>query len=63
MFCGHIHKYRFIEPNDPIYGCNFPIVCAPNRSRMDVEVSTERIKYSITNAEGEIINKEIIIKK
>lgn len=63
MFCGHIHKYRFSEPNDPTYGCNFPIVCAPNRSRMDVEVSKERIKYSITNAEGEIINKEIIIKK
>lgn len=63
MFCGHIHKYRFSEPNDPVYGCTFPVICAPNRSRTDVEISKEKILYTITNAEGEIINNEINIKK
>lgn len=62
MFCGHIHKYRFSEANDPEYGCNFPIVCLPNRVRADVEVSKEKIIYSITNAEGNITNNEILIK-
>ena len=63
MFCGHIHKYRFSEANDPTYGCNFPIVCLPNRVRADIEVSKERVSYSITNANGEIINNEILIRR
>ena len=62
MFCGHIHKYRFSEANDPVYGCNFPIVCFPNRSRADIEVSKERITYTLTNAKGEITNNEIPVK-
>ena len=63
MFCGHIHKYRFNEANDPTYGCNFPIVCLPNRVRADIEVSKERVSYSITNANGEITNKEILLRR
>lgn len=63
MFCGHIHKYRFSEANDPTYGCNFPIVCIPNRVRADIEVSKERVSYSITNANGEITNNEILIRR
>lgn len=63
MFCGHIHKYRFSEANDPTYGCNFPIVCLPNRVRADIEVSKESISYSITNANGEITNNEILIRR
>ena len=56
MFCGHIHKYRFSEANDPTYGCNFPIVCLPNRVRADIEVSKEKIAYTITTAEGNTTN-------
>ncbi len=63
MFCGHIHKYRFSEANDPTYGCNFPIVCLPNRVRADIEVSKERVSYSITNVNGEITNNEILIRR
>lgn len=63
MFCGHIHKYRFSEANDPTYGCNFPIVCLPNRVRADIEVSKESISYSITNANGEITNNEILLRR
>ena len=63
MFCGHIHKYRFSEANDPTYGCNFPIVCLPNRVRADIEVSKEKISYSITNANGEITNNKILIRR
>lgn len=63
MFCGHIHKYRFSEANDPTYGCNFPIVCLPNRVRADIEVSKERVNYSITNVNGEITNNEILIRR
>lgn len=62
MFCGHIHKYRFSEANDPTYGCNFPIVCLPNRVRADIEVSKEKIAYTITTAEGNTTNNEILIK-
>lgn len=62
MFCAHIHKYRFSEAGDPIYGCNFPVICNPNRTRMDVEVTKEKIAYAITNAEGKIITNEISIK-
>lgn len=63
MFCGHIHKYRFSEANDPTYGCNFPIVCLPNRVRADIEVSKERVSYTITNVNGEITNNEILIRR
>ena len=63
MFCGHIHKYRFSEANDPTYGCNFPIICLPNRVRADIEVSKERVSYSITNTNGEITNNEILIRR
>lgn len=64
MFCAHIHKYRFSEAGDPIYGCNFPIVCNPNRTRMDVEVTKEKIAYTITYADAEkkIITNAISIK-
>jgi predicted phosphohydrolase len=62
MFCGHIHKYRFSEANAPTYGCNFPIVCLPNRVRADIEVSKEKIAYTITTAEGNTTNNEILIK-
>ena len=62
MFCGHIHKYSFSEANDPTYGCNFPIVCLPNRVRADIEVSKEKIAYTITTAEGNTTNNEILIK-
>ena len=62
MFCGHIHKFRFSEANDPTYGCNFPIVCLPNRVRADIEVSKEKIAYTITTAEGNTTNNEILIK-
>jgi predicted phosphohydrolase len=63
MFCGHIHKYQFSEPNDPLTKCNFPVVCNPNRARMDVEVTAEKITYNIVNSEGKkIINNELLIK-
>ena len=62
MFCGHIHKYRFSEPNDPTYGTNFPVICLPNRARTDVEVTKEKIAYTITNTEGVITNNEIQIE-
>ena len=62
MFCGHIHKYRFSEAGDSLYGCNFPIVCNPNRTRMDINVSNDKISYKITNAEAKEITNEISIK-
>ena len=63
MFCGHIHKYRFSEANDPIYGSNFPIICNPNRTRMDVDVNRNKITYTITDAENkQIVTNEILIK-
>ena len=63
MFCGHIHKYRFSEANDPVYGSNFPIICNPNRTRMDVDVNRDKITYTITNAENkQIVTNEILIK-
>ena len=62
MFCAHIHKYRFSEAGDKYTGCNFPVICNPNRARMDVEVSKEKIVYSITNTDGVITNNEITVK-
>ena len=62
MLCGHIHEYRFSEAGDAICGSNFPIVCNPNRARMDVEVGTDKIVYKITNANAEEITNEISIK-
>ena len=62
MLCGHIHEYRFSEAGDAICGSNFPIVCNPNRARMDVEVGIDKIAYKITNANAEEITNEISIK-
>ena len=64
MICGHIHKYRLIEAGDANTKCNFPIICNPNRTRMDVTVSAEKITYSITNGEGNTVqSNEILINK
>lgn len=64
MFCGHIHKYRFTEPGEQFSGCNFPVVCNPNRSRMDIEITKEKIVYSIIDAENkEIVTNEISLKQ
>ncbi|MBQ9138879.1 MAG: metallophosphoesterase [Alistipes sp.] len=63
MICAHIHKYRFTEAGDSASCCNFPVICNPNRSRMDVEVTKDKICYKIVDAEGkEIATNEIIIK-
>ena len=62
MFCAHIHKYRFSEAEDKSSGCNFPVVCNPNRTRMDVVVSSDKIEYKITDSEGKEITNEISIK-
>ena len=63
MFCAHIHKYRFSEAGDPTYGCNFPVICNPNRTRMDVEVDSCAISYRIIDKENkEIVTNKILIK-
>lgn len=61
MFCGHIHKYQFCEAGNPLRGCNFPVVCNPNRTRMDVVVSREKIVYTISNAEKVVAEKELTV--
>lgn len=62
MFCAHIHKYSFSEAGDKSSGCNFPVVCNSNRTRMDVVVSSDKIEYKITDSEGKEITNEISIK-
>lgn len=60
MICGHIHAYRFEDKGT--HGRNFPVICNPNRCRMDVEASVGNIGISIFDKTGAKI-KELSIKK
>lgn len=63
MFCAHIHKYSLLEAGDTLTECNFPIICNPNRCRMEVDINPQRVAYKIVDKElKEIISNEIILK-
>lgn len=49
MLCGHIHKYRYDKPGTT--SANFPVICNPNRKRMDAVVTADNIKFEFLDEE------------
>lgn len=50
MLSGHIHRYSFSDKGEN--GCDFPVLCNPNLTRMDVTADASRIDVRIYDAAG-----------
>lgn len=50
MLSAHIHRYRFSEKGQN--GCEFPVLCNPNQTRMDVKADAHTIDVRIYDAAG-----------
>ncbi len=55
MLSAHIHRYRFEEKGSN--GCDFPMICNPNLTRMDVTADGKQIDVKIYNATGAIVHQ------
>lgn len=60
MFCGHIHKWRVVEPDGSICNAKFPIICNPHVQRMEVSATTKDIKIRTVNSDGAETNSYVI---
>ncbi|MDE7128783.1 MAG: metallophosphoesterase, partial [Alistipes sp.] len=58
MFSAHIHRYKLWKAGDKATGCNFPILCNPNQTRMDVDVDTKTITCNIYDKEGKLVHTD-----
>ena len=52
MLCGHIHKYAFYKPGSREN--DFPVVCNPNRIRLDVCVNGSGIRLDFVKPDGTV---------
>ena len=50
MLAGHIHRYKFWDKGEN--GCDFPVLCNPNLTRMDVKADAHNIDVKIYDASG-----------
>ena len=60
MLSGHIHRYELWEKGEN--GCDFPVLCNPNRTRMDVAVDAEKIDVRIYDAAGTLKHQNCFTK-
>ncbi len=51
MLSAHIHGYKLYPAGHKSTGCAFPVLCNPNRTRMDVEATAGRIECDIFDKE------------
>lgn len=58
MFSAHIHRYKLWKAGDKATGCNFPILCNPNQTRMDVDVDAKTITCNIYDKEGKLTHTD-----
>ena len=59
MLCGHIHKFKYDKPGTTS-SANFPVICNPNRKRMDASVKADNIRLEIYD--GDKVTRTIDIK-
>jgi Icc-related predicted phosphoesterase len=59
MLCGHIHKFKHDKPGTTS-SANFPVICNPNRKRMDASVKADNIRLEIYD--GDKVTRTIDIK-
>ena len=50
MLSAHIHRYKFWDKGEN--GCDFPVLCNPNLTRMDVKADARNIDVKIYDASG-----------
>lgn len=60
MFCGHTHRYEYIEPSAQ---STFPILINDNKSCMDIKVDQKAMNISIKDVDGKETHKHVINKK
>ncbi len=58
MLSAHIHGYKLYPAGHKSTGCAFPVLCNPNRTRMDVEATAGRIKCDIYDKEGKLTHSD-----
>ena len=52
MFCGHVHRWRVVEPDGSISNAGFPVICNPNMERMEVTATEDAIEISTFDTDG-----------
>lgn len=55
MLAAHIHAHAFRKAGE--LGCDFPVVCNPNLTRMDVTADSRHIGIEIYNADGLLLHR------
>ena len=58
MLSAHIHGYKLYPAGHKSTGCTFPVLCNPNRTRMDVEATAGRIECDIFDKEGKLTHSD-----
>ena len=56
MLCAHIHRYRYDAPGT--LGNDFPVLCNDNLTRLDAEVTPDRISINIYDASGKAVKSQ-----
>ena len=60
MFCGHLHRWVYAEPDGKISNANFPVICNPNMQRMEVTATKDVIEINTFDTEGVKTNAQKI---
>jgi Icc-related predicted phosphoesterase len=55
MICGHIHNYKYIEPDNEIH--DFPIIINAHNTSLDIQVDMEKMVILRKDTAGRVINK------
>lgn len=56
MLCAHIHRYRYDAPGT--LGNDFPVLCNDNLTRLDAEVTPDKISINIYDASGKAVKSQ-----
>ena len=57
MFCGHLHKWVYAEPDGKMSNADFPVICNPNMQRMEVTLTKDQIDIKTIDTNGAVTNK------
>jgi hypothetical protein len=60
MFCGHLHRWVYAEPDGKMSNANFPVICNPNMQRMEVTATKDVIEINTFDTKGVKTNAQKI---
>ena len=55
MICGHIHRYKYIEPD--INEHDFPVIINAHNTSLDVQADMEKMIILRKDTSGKVLNR------